>query len=130
MNPQRKLSRTRRLCRHRLGRYEARHLFAARQYRQTAVCRPPPSFRCDRAMGMLAPKALSGPARSGDAWRLPRVRSSTRGQKNDSLILFPVNPATLAKIREAFTPSHAKADPSDAEIALELLLCHRDKLKV
>ncbi len=50
-------------------------------------------------------------------------------QKYDFLVLFPVNPATLAKYREAFTPSHAKADPSDAEIALELLLCHRDKLK-
>ena len=50
-------------------------------------------------------------------------------QKYDFLVLFPLNPATLAKYREAFTPSHAKADPSDAEIALELLLCHRDKLK-
>ena len=50
-------------------------------------------------------------------------------QKYDFLILFPVKSATLAKYREAFTPSHAKADPSDAEIALELLLCHRDKLK-
>jgi transposase len=50
-------------------------------------------------------------------------------QKYDFLVLFPVNPATLAKYREAFTPSHAKADPSDAEIALEILMCHRDKLK-
>jgi transposase len=50
-------------------------------------------------------------------------------QKYDFLVLFPVNPAMLAKYREAFTPSHAKADPSDAEIALELLICHRDKLK-
>jgi transposase len=50
-------------------------------------------------------------------------------QKYDFLVLFPVNPATLAKYREAFTPSHAKADPTDAEIALELLICHRDKLK-
>lgn len=50
-------------------------------------------------------------------------------QKYDFLVLFPVNPATLAKYREAFTPSHAKADPTDAEIALELLIHHRDKLK-
>src|SRR5690349_18861300 len=35
-------------------------------------------------------------------------------QKYDFLVLFPVNPATLAKYREAFTPSHAKADPTDA----------------
>jgi transposase len=45
------------------------------------------------------------------------------------LILFPVNPLTLAKYREAFTPSHAKDDPTDAELQLELLLKHRDKLK-
>ena len=40
-------------------------------------------------------------------------------QKYDFLVLFPVNPATLAKYREAFTPSRAKADPTDAELALE-----------
>jgi transposase len=45
------------------------------------------------------------------------------------LVLFPVNPLTLAKYREAFTPSHAKDDPTDAELPLELLLTHRDKLK-
>jgi transposase len=45
------------------------------------------------------------------------------------LILFPVNPLTLAKYREAFTPSHAKDDPTDAELQLELLLKHRDTLK-
>ncbi|MGB7990796.1 MAG: IS110 family transposase [Candidatus Methylophosphatis roskildensis] len=50
-------------------------------------------------------------------------------QKYDFLVLFPVNPATLAKYRQAFKPSHAKADPTDAEIALEILLGHRDKLK-
>jgi transposase len=50
-------------------------------------------------------------------------------QKHDFFVLFPVNPATLAKYRQAFQPSHAKADPADAQIALEILLCHRDKLK-
>jgi transposase len=49
-------------------------------------------------------------------------------QKYDFLVLFPVNPSTLAKYREAFTPSHAKADPTDAELALELLLRYRAKL--
>jgi hypothetical protein len=50
-------------------------------------------------------------------------------QKYDFLILFPVNPVTLAKYREAFTPSHAKDDPTDAEYQLELLVQHRDRLK-
>jgi transposase len=51
-------------------------------------------------------------------------------QKHDFLVLFPVHPATLAKYRQAFTPSRAKADPTDAELALELLLRYRAKLKV
>ena len=50
-------------------------------------------------------------------------------QKYDFLVLFPVHPATLAKYREAFAPSHAKADPTDAQLALELLLRYRAKLK-
>jgi len=50
-------------------------------------------------------------------------------QKYDFLVLFPINPATLAKYRQAFKPSRAKADPTDAQIALEILMSHRDKLK-
>ena len=46
----------------------------------------------------------------------------------DFLVLFPVNPFTLAKYREAFPPSRAKDDPTDAELQVELLLKHRDKL--
>jgi transposase len=49
-------------------------------------------------------------------------------QKYDFFVLFPINPATLAKYREAFKPSRAKDDPTDAEHALELLLRHRDRL--
>jgi Transposase len=37
-------------------------------------------------------------------------------RKYDFLVLFPINPGTLAKYREAFTPSHAKDDPTDAEL--------------
>jgi hypothetical protein len=49
-------------------------------------------------------------------------------RKYDFLVLFPLNPLTLARYREAFTPSRAKDDPTDAELQLELLLTHRDKL--
>jgi transposase len=49
-------------------------------------------------------------------------------QNYDFLVLFPVNPLTVAKYREAFTPSRAKDDPTDAELQVELLLKHRDKL--
>jgi transposase len=44
-------------------------------------------------------------------------------------VLFPINPMMLARYRQAFTPSRAKDDPTDAEFQLELLLRHRDKLK-
>ena len=44
-------------------------------------------------------------------------------------MLYPVNPKTLAKYREAFSPSRAKADPRDAEYLVELVLQHRERLK-
>jgi transposase len=50
-------------------------------------------------------------------------------RKYDFLVLFPINPLTLARYREAFTPSRAKDDPTDAELQLEVLLTHRDKLQ-
>jgi transposase len=50
-------------------------------------------------------------------------------RKYDFLVLCPINPLTLARYREAFTPSRAKDDPTDAELQLELLLAHRDKLQ-
>src|SRR4029453_4864327 len=46
----------------------------------------------------------------------------------DFLVLFPINPFTLAKYREAFSPSRAKDDPTDAALQVELLLKHGDKL--
>lgn len=48
--------------------------------------------------------------------------------EHDIFTVFPVNPTMLAKYREAFTPSRAKDDPTDAEIALELLLRHPEKV--
>jgi transposase len=48
-------------------------------------------------------------------------------QKYGFFVIFPVNPSTLAKYREAFTPSRAKDDPTDAELALDLILRHADR---
>jgi transposase len=48
-------------------------------------------------------------------------------QKYDFFALFPINPSTLAKCREAFKPSRAKDDPTDAELALDLLLRHPER---
>ena len=49
--------------------------------------------------------------------------------KYDFLVLYPINPTTLAKYREAFSPSRAKDDPRDAEYLAELVIQHRDRLK-
>jgi hypothetical protein len=43
--------------------------------------------------------------------------------------LFPVPPAMSAKMRAALYPSGAKDDPRDADLLLDLLLQHRDKLR-
>jgi hypothetical protein len=50
-------------------------------------------------------------------------------RQDDFLMLFPLNPLTLARYREAFTPSRAQDDPTDAALHLALLLTHRHKLQ-
>lgn len=47
----------------------------------------------------------------------------------DYLVLYPVNPKSLARFRETLHPSRAKDDPIDADLLLELLLKHRDHLR-
>jgi transposase len=50
--------------------------------------------------------------------------------KYDHLVLFSINPATVAKYRKAFIHSGAKNDPSDAFFQTEILEQHMDKLDV
>ena len=45
------------------------------------------------------------------------------------LVLYPVNPKAMARYREAFHPSGAKDDPTDAALLLDLLRKHRDQLR-
>ena len=44
------------------------------------------------------------------------------------IVLYPVNPKSLKRFREAFAISGAKDDPVDAELLLELLAKHGDRL--
>lgn len=46
------------------------------------------------------------------------------------LILFTINPSTVAKYRKAFASSSAKDDPSDAFTQVEILTLHMHKLIV
>ena len=50
-------------------------------------------------------------------------------QKYDYVTLFPVHPLMLAKYRQVFSPSGAKDDPADAELALEMMTQYPDKIK-
>jgi len=45
------------------------------------------------------------------------------------ITLYPINPITLQKFREAFVTSRAKDDGKDAQYLAELLLTHHQKLK-
>lgn len=45
------------------------------------------------------------------------------------LVLYPINPLTVARYREAFKTSRAKDDPTDAEFICELIRQHRDRLR-
>lgn len=50
-------------------------------------------------------------------------------RKYECLHLYPVPSTMTAKMREALYPSGAKDDPRDADLLLDLLLQHRDKLR-
>jgi transposase len=47
----------------------------------------------------------------------------------DFLILYPINPMTLSRYRQAFATSGAKDDPSDAALLLALIQSHRDQFR-
>src|SRR5215472_102106 len=49
--------------------------------------------------------------------------------KYEQLYLYVVAPQTSAQFRKAFYPSGAKDDPRDADLLLDLLLQHRDRLR-
>jgi transposase len=50
--------------------------------------------------------------------------------EHDFVVLFPVNPLSLSQFRKAFATSGAKDDPTDADLLLELLVKHQDRLRV
>lgn len=49
-------------------------------------------------------------------------------EQHAHLVIFPINPASLARYRQTFTLSDAKDDPSDAHYALDLLTRHPERL--
>jgi transposase len=47
----------------------------------------------------------------------------------DCFVLYPINPKALARYREAFATSGAKADPLDSALLLDLVVRHGDQLR-
>ncbi len=47
----------------------------------------------------------------------------------EHLELYPINPRSAARYREAFRPSTAKDDPTDAAVLLDMLRKHRERLR-
>jgi transposase len=47
----------------------------------------------------------------------------------DFFVLYPINPKTLASFRDAFRPSGAKDDKSDADLLCEIVRLHHHRLK-
>ncbi|MBN2258315.1 MAG: IS110 family transposase [Anaerolineaceae bacterium] len=47
----------------------------------------------------------------------------------DFFVLYPINPKALARYREAFHTSGAKGDPTDAELLLDFLMNHTNRLR-
>jgi transposase len=48
---------------------------------------------------------------------------------SEQLHLYPVHPATLAQYRKTWYPSGAKSDPRDADLLLEIVTTHRQRLR-
>jgi transposase len=73
--------------------------------------------------------------RSGGGWVAVAVEQS-RGallyalMDYEFLFIYPVNPKSLAKYRQAFYPGGGKDDPRDADLILDYLLKHRDRMRL
>ena len=115
-----------RLRGHRLGRSQARRVLAGLRQQQARVQRAGPSPRIGQWAQALRARFGGRPiAVCVEFSKGPFVYAL---QHYDFLVIYPVNPTTLSKYREAFCLSHAKDDPTDAELALEVLIKHRDRL--
>ena len=68
-------------------------------------------------------------ARVGLCLEQPAVHLIAFLESYDWITLYPINPITLQKYREAFVTSRAKDDTQDADYQADLLLTHHAKLK-
>jgi transposase len=73
--------------------------------------------------------------RSGGGWVAIAVEQS-RGallyalMDYDFVLIYPINPKSLSSYRKAFYPSGSKDDPRDADLVLDFLLKHRERIRL
>ena len=73
--------------------------------------------------------------RSGGGWVAIAVEQS-RGallyalMEYDFVLIYPINPKSLSRYRGAFYPSGSKDDPRDADLVLDYLLKHRERIRL
>jgi transposase len=94
--------------------------------RELSVIEHSPQAIDDWALGLLKrfgdrPIALSCELKKG-----PLINALA---KYPQLVVFPLNPASVAKYRETFASSGAKDDPADAELQCDLLQRHFERFK-
>ena len=78
---------------------------------------------------LLALRQQHPQARVGLCLEQPAVHLIAFLESYDWITLYPINPITLQKYREAFVTSRAKDDAKDADYLADLLLTHHAKLK-
>jgi transposase len=78
---------------------------------------------------LLALRQQFPQARVGLCLEQPAVHLIAFLEAYEWITLYPINPITLQKFREAFVTSRAKDDTKDADYLAELLLTHHAKLK-
>jgi len=74
-------------------------------------------------------RQLHPQARVGLCLEQPAVHLIAFLEAYEWITLYPINPITLQKYREAFVTSRAKDDAKDADYLADLLLTHHAKLK-
>ena len=73
--------------------------------------------------------------RSGGGWVAIAVEQS-RGallyalMDYDFVLIYPINPKSLSNYRKAFYPSGSKDDPRDADLVLDYLFKHRERIQL
>ena len=73
--------------------------------------------------------------RSGGGWVAIAVEQS-RGallyalMDYDFVLIYPINPKSLSRYRGAFYPSGGNDDPRDADLVLDYLLKHRERIRL